>query len=50
MNTDKERLKIALQIVIDDLNKHEDWQVNEASWDAIKIKMNAILAFVNKMD
>ena len=49
MNTDKERLKIALQILIEDLVKHKDWQDDPTSWQAVIGKAEHILNFVNKM-
>jgi hypothetical protein len=50
MNTDKERLKIALKILEEDLLHHKDWQDYEANWNAVLKKLSAIQTFVNKMD
>lgn len=49
MNTDKERLKIALQILMDDLTMHKGWQHDQSCWNAVIEKLQEIQKFVNKM-
>jgi len=50
INTDHERLKVALKIVLEDLQKHNDWQNNEKNWNAVISKVNNILSFVSQLD
>jgi hypothetical protein len=49
MNTDHERLKIALQIFKDDLIQHKDWQANEWTWKEVIHKFEMIQQFVDEM-